>query len=77
MHEALTWHQQTHAEKAVAALLKNHFRAVYVPSKEEAAKLILEETDPGAVVGMGVQPAHLTVMRRLRYVRVATSALHD
>lgn len=53
MHEALTWHQQTHAEKAVAALLKNHFRAVYVPTKEEAAKLILEETDPGAVVGMG------------------------
>ena len=53
MHEALTWLQETHAEKAVAALLKNHFRATYVPNKEEALKIILAETDADAIVGMG------------------------
>ena len=53
MHEGLTWLQQTHAEKAVAALLKNHFRATFVPNKEEALKIILAETESNAVVGMG------------------------
>ena len=53
MHEALTWHQQTLAEKTVEALNKNRFRAVYVPDKETALKLILEETSPDAVVGIG------------------------
>ncbi len=53
MHEALNWHQQTLAERTVDALIKNRFRAVYVPDKETALKAILDETAADAVVGMG------------------------
>ncbi len=53
MHEALTWHQETLAEKTIAALTKKHFRAVYVADKATALDTILAETAADATVGMG------------------------
>ncbi|MCG1013074.1 lactate utilization protein [Tepidanaerobacter sp. GT38] len=40
-------------QKAVKALIKNGFDAIYVPTKEEAVKKALELVPPNATVGVG------------------------
>jgi len=40
-------------QKAVKALIKNGFNAIYVPTKEEAVKRALELVPPNATVGVG------------------------
>ncbi|GAB6182046.1 lactate utilization protein [Desulfotomaculum defluvii] len=47
------WHRDTIGQKAVQALIKNQFDAVYFPSKEEAGEYILKFISPGAQVGFG------------------------
>ena len=47
------WHKDTLGQKAVAALKKNQFDAVYFSTKEEAIEHILSYITSGAQVGFG------------------------
>lgn len=51
--EVKSWHQETVGKKVVAALIKNDFDAVYVPTEEEAADLIMKHVSPTSTVGFG------------------------
>ena len=53
MKEISQWHADTLGEKAVAALVKNNFKAVYVRTKEEAAEKIQHLIPADATVGVG------------------------
>ena len=53
MKEISQWHADTLGEKAVAALVKNNFKAVYVRTKEEAAEKIQHLIPADATVGIG------------------------
>lgn len=53
MHEFKPWHNSVIGEKTVAALLKNNFKATYVPTKEEAIEQILALIPTDASVGIG------------------------
>jgi len=44
---------EARCQKAVKALIKNGFDAIYVPTKEEAVKKALELVPPNATVGVG------------------------
>ncbi|WP_312560920.1 lactate utilization protein [Anaerospora sp.] len=52
MHEFKPWHNAVIGEKVVAALNKNNFKAVYVPTKEEAIEQILAHIPTDASVGI-------------------------
>lgn len=47
------WHNETIGNKAVQALKKNGFNALYVEKAEEAAKYVLEQVNSGDKVGVG------------------------
>lgn len=47
------WHRDTVGQKAVQALIKNQFDAVYFATKGEAEEHILKFINPGAKVGFG------------------------
>jgi hypothetical protein len=48
-----SWHQETIGKKAVDALRKNDFDAIYVSTEEEAADIIMKHVSPGSSVGFG------------------------
>ena len=47
------WHKDTLGQRAVEALKKNEFDAVYFPSRAEAVEHVLNYINPGATVGIG------------------------
>lgn len=47
------WHKETLAKKAVEALKKNNFNAVYVATKEEAKQKVLELAGDSKSIGVG------------------------
>ena len=47
------WHAESLGKKAVEALKKNNFDAVYCANREEALEKILSYVTEGAKVGMG------------------------
>ena len=49
----LQWQAETRAQRAVEALQKNGFTAVFVKDREEARARILNLVPPGAAVGVG------------------------
>lgn len=53
MENVNSWHDEVLGNKAVQALKKNYFDAMYVQSSEEAAKYILEQVKSGDKVGFG------------------------
>ncbi len=53
MNEAQTWHVDALGAKAVDALVKNNFKAVYAKTRSEAVERVLAAIPEGAAVGMG------------------------
>lgn len=53
MSEFHPWLYEARGQKAVAALAKNGFDALYLPSAAQAAEKVLEYVGPGAKVGFG------------------------
>jgi len=53
MTEVELWSNMTRAERARAALAKNGFETVCVKTKEEAAKLVMKQIQPGMTLGFG------------------------
>jgi L-lactate utilization protein LutB len=53
MYQAQQWHIEKMIEITSSKLKKNGFNALYVPSKEEALKTLLEMIPLGAKVGVG------------------------
>lgn len=51
--EIQNWHKETIGRKAVEALQKNEFNAVYFSTAAEAAAFILDHVKPGMRVGFG------------------------
>lgn len=47
------WHKEVMAKKAVDALTKNNFKAIYVETKEDAAKKVIELLEDCASIGIG------------------------
>jgi L-lactate utilization protein LutB len=47
------WHKEILGRKVVDALAKNNFNAVYVETKEDAAKKVLELIEDSANIGLG------------------------
>lgn len=47
------WHNEAIGKKAVDALIKNEFDAVYFATTKEAAAFIMEHVKPGTTVGFG------------------------
>jgi L-lactate utilization protein LutB len=53
MSEIVAWHQEKVGERVVKALKSNNFTATYVPTRQEAAKLLLDLIPVDAKVGFG------------------------
>lgn len=53
MNEFQSWHNDAMGAKAVEALNKNNFNAVYVKTRQEAIDHVLSLIDPGATIGVG------------------------
>jgi Uncharacterised ACR, YkgG family COG1556. len=53
MNTLSAWHNETIANKAVTALIKNNFNAFYCPTRQEGLQKILEWIPAGARVGVG------------------------
>lgn len=51
--EVQNWHKEAIGKKAVDALTKNEFTAVYVSTAAEAAAFIMNHVKPGTKVGFG------------------------
>lgn len=52
-HEVKRWHLQKKIQRTLAALRKNDFDAMYVPTRKEAIAKVLELIPPNALVGVG------------------------
>lgn len=53
MYEAKEWYDRLIVERALKALTKNGFEAIYVPDREEAVSRILDLVPDDALVGLG------------------------
>ncbi|MDR1243139.1 MAG: lactate utilization protein [Deltaproteobacteria bacterium] len=53
MNDVMSWQHETLGKRAVAALEKNHFTAVYFPDRQSAVTHILSLVPEGASVGIG------------------------
>ncbi len=68
MHPAKQWHYETLGKKAVEALKRNDFGAVYVPDSAEACRTILSMIPSGASIGFGTSMTvrAIGIMEQLR-----------
>jgi hypothetical protein len=53
MTDVEMWSNETRAERAKNALIKNGFDAVFVKTKEEAAEIVMKYIQPGMRLGFG------------------------
>ncbi len=53
MYEARSWHTEKMVQATVENLRKNGFNALYIPTKEEAVRAILDMIPRNAKVGIG------------------------
>lgn len=53
LNELISWNYQQKCEKAVQALEKNGFAAVYCPTKQEAVDYIIKEAQDAQTIGFG------------------------
>lgn len=67
-HDVKKWHFEKKVERTLAALKKNRFDAIYIPSGKEAVAKVLELVSPNALVGAGgsVTVRELGLLEHLR-----------
>jgi len=53
LHNVKKWHLEKKVERTLAALRKNGFDAMHIPSRKEAVTRVLELVPPDALVGVG------------------------
>lgn len=52
-HNVKKWHLEKRVERTLAALRKNDFDAMYIPTRKEALAKLLELVPPNALIGVG------------------------